>query len=118
MPNIEKKFHKFATSLQGGSFVWNPPRKFYTFSDIMMKHGTPFLLSISIKITYCDLSYSTTVPARPFLGKLKFFLNLPTLWGILTQILGFGRQFKYITIRNFNVQKITKFFLKFGQICP
>jgi len=103
--------------LQGGSFVWNPPRKFYSFSDIMMKLGTPFLLPISIKITYCDLSYSTTVPARPFFGKLKFLLYLPTLWVILAQNLDFGRQFKYITIRDFNFQKITKFFLKFGQIC-
>ena len=107
----------FFPVLQGGSFVWNPPRKFYTFSDIPMKLGTPFLLPISIQITYGDLSCSTTVPARPFFGKLKILLYLPTLWGILAKNLGFGRQFKYITIRDFNVQKITKFFLKFGQIC-
>ena len=83
-----------------------------------MKLGTPFLLPISIQITYGDLSCSTTVPARPFFGKLKILQYLPTPWGNLTQILGFGRQFKYITIRDLNVQKIRKFFLKFGQICP
>ena len=100
---------KSSFHIQGGSFVWNPLRKFHLHKDIIGKLGTPIPLLSMSQNAKTQPFHSSGVRFKTGIRKTENMLSFLCLLDILSQNLDSSGTFMDLSTPHLNDQKLAKF---------